>query len=248
MHTVGASTYAELEEALARVNARLRPAEVHALYLGALTSTNLRLGPQQLLGGILGHDHVIAHADLMAAMPALLGYWNTLVDRRNEGRVCLAPAELSSIPDLAELLTYAKRRHEEIRWYIRGMDAGGEDPLEFGPEGDEILGYIDDGSAYLAAYVAELSAAPAANENERCEMRARLLEVVATLDHWIGELMMVSGRIRREVHDTFVARTGRATDDGARTAASMKIGRNERCRCGSGKKWKHCCGRPSRLQ
>ena len=28
--------------------------------------------------------------------------------------------------------------------------------------------------------------------------------------------------------------------------SQTKVGRNDPCPCGSGKKWKHCCGRPGR--
>jgi hypothetical protein len=30
--------------------------------------------------------------------------------------------------------------------------------------------------------------------------------------------------------------------DGCTVIAGAKVGRNERCTCGSGRKWKHCCG------
>jgi uncharacterized protein YecA (UPF0149 family) len=35
--------------------------------------------------------------------------------------------------------------------------------------------------------------------------------------------------------------------DEAPTTASAKVGRNETCPCGSGKKFKKCCGSPAEL-
>ena len=40
-----------------------------------------------------------------------------------------------------------------------------------------------------------------------------------------------------------VARTGDSGKQKVRAGGSRKIGRNEPCPCGSGKKYKHCCGR-----
>jgi hypothetical protein len=43
-----------LDETLTRLNAKLEAWQVRALFLGAQTSTNVRLSPLQLLGRILG--------------------------------------------------------------------------------------------------------------------------------------------------------------------------------------------------
>ncbi|WP_245813361.1 SEC-C metal-binding domain-containing protein [Roseovarius marisflavi] len=37
------------------------------------------------------------------------------------------------------------------------------------------------------------------------------------------------------------------TSDVLRGAARRKAGRNEKCPCGSGKKFKHCCGKSWRV-
>jgi uncharacterized protein YecA (UPF0149 family) len=37
--------------------------------------------------------------------------------------------------------------------------------------------------------------------------------------------------------------TGFGVEGTATRQAKLKIGRNDPCRCGSGKKYKHCCGK-----
>jgi uncharacterized protein YecA (UPF0149 family) len=60
--------------------------------------------------------------------------------------------------------------------------------------------------------------------------------------------MTVSDEVRREARETFLANAGRRTDDGGRIARPIKVGRNEACPCGSGKKWKECCGSATTMQ
>jgi hypothetical protein len=45
---LSAAAFAELEKVLTKLGAKLSAREVHALYLGAMTSTSFRLGPQHL--------------------------------------------------------------------------------------------------------------------------------------------------------------------------------------------------------
>ena len=84
--------------------------------------------------------------------------------------------------------------------------------------------------------------------NELDKTRAMLLEIVATVERLITDLMAMSDAVRREAIDTFTANAGRPTDDGARIAGQVKIGRNTACPCGSGKKYKKCCGVASTVQ
>ena len=62
------------------------------------------------------------------------------------------------------------------------------------------------------------------------------------------DLMRVSDAVRREAMATYRANAGATTDDGAEIARPIKVGRNEKCPCGSGKKWKKCCGAAERMQ
>ena len=50
--------------------------------------------------------------------------------------------------------------------------------------------------------------------------------------------MEVNDRVRREAIATSVAMQGSKTDDGVMIARATRVGRNENCPCGSGKKCK----------
>ncbi len=235
--------FSELEELLERLHAKLSAQEVHALYLGALTSTNLGLGPQRLLDRILGDEPV---GDTLAgakeALQILFGYWNALTTDREGGRLGFAPATLPAEPTREDLRDFARRRHEELLWFVRGIDAGGDDPIEFGAEGQELLKRIAEAGAFLQAYVDMLGRDTAASRADLQKARGLLLDTVAAAEQLIADLMVVSDAVRREALDTFAREAGRKTDDGTHVARAVKVGRNDACPCGSGKKWKKCCG------
>ncbi len=126
----------ELEKQLAELGAKLSVHEVHALYLGALTSTSLRLGPRQLLPFILGDEMVLGGSleEANRVLGVLCGYWNALSSECQAGRVRFAAGSPSAAKPVSseDLLQFARRRSDELRWYVRGIDAGGDDPIEGG--------------------------------------------------------------------------------------------------------------------
>jgi hypothetical protein len=243
-------TIADLDHVLRKIGAKVTAWEVHALYLGAQTSTNIALGPQQLLERILGDDAVMGEniAEANEYLQVIFGYWNRLVSQHQAGDVHLAPYPLAATPTRKALLGFVTRRRDELTWYIRGVDAGGDHPIEFGQEGDHLFEGIAKGSAFLENYRMLLDRDAPADVHERRASRKALLELVATIERIIDDLMAVSDDVRREAIDTFDANRGRQTDDGARVAAPARIGRNEQCPCGSGKKWKKCCGAANTVQ
>jgi uncharacterized protein YecA (UPF0149 family) len=111
-----------------------------------------------------------------------------------------------------------------------------------------LLQGIAEASAFLRAYVTVLAGPDASTAKARRDARRQLLTVVETVERLIAELMDVSDAVRREALATFSAQAGRKTDDGAQIARPIKVGRNDRCPCGSGKKWKKCCGTAERMQ
>ena len=60
--------------------------------------------------------------------------------------------------------------------------------------------------------------------------------------HGAFALRMLEAAVGREALTTYQARQGSMTDDGVRIARASKVPRNAACPCGSGKKWKKCCG------
>jgi hypothetical protein len=242
----------ELDKQLAELGAKLSVHEVHALYLGALTSTSLRLGPQRLLPFIFGDEMVLGESldEANRVFGVLFGYWNTLSSECQAGRVRFAAGGPTPKKPLCseDLLRFAQRRTDELRWYVRGIDAGGDDPIEWGDEGRATLEKLAEASAFFEAYAATL-ARPDAVEQGALDETGRLLSETSTIcEHLMADLMAVTARVRLEALETSSAMEGRQTDDGVKVGAPLRrVGRNERCPCGSGKKWKQCCGKPSRL-
>ena len=240
----------ELEGLLSKLGAKLRAHEVNALYLGALTSTRLGLGPQRLLDTVLGDATVMGESleDANAAIGVLFGYWNSLVSEREAGRVRLAACDVSGPVRQDRLLAFAEHRREELRWYIRGIDAGGDDPMEWGDTGRALLDRLAQVSAFFDAFAETLARPDAGDAAELEKSRELLLQTSSICEQLIADLMTVTERVRREALATSNAMRGRRTDDGVRVGGrSGRIGRNELCPCGSGKKWKRCCGGAGRV-
>lgn len=240
MPAIGTTNYPALDAVLTKLGAQRTTEEVHALFLGALTSTSLRLGPQHLLGHIFGDLDRLPGASV-ASLGVVLGYWNHLLDERKAGRVRLAPRVLAVDATTEELKAYASRRQDELTWYIRGIDAGGDEPVEFGPHGERLLQKLAEARGFLGAFITLLSRQEHSAEQLR-DARVNLLRMIDTTEHMIADIMETSDAVRREAITTHQARQGRMTDDGVSTARSSKVPRNSLCPCGSGVKWKKCCG------
>jgi hypothetical protein len=248
MHTVQATSYDDLQAMLARLGTTLSAHEVHALFLGALTSARVAVGPEKLLELILrgvtpkrGGER----PDINGAVGVLFGYWNTLNAAREAGEVRFAPdaPDLTGTRDRSRLLAFAERRAAEIRSYARGITESGDDPTTWG----------DDAHGALKKLVQQGEAFAGVSTLEAFE------PTDAGFDH--VQLLLVQGSEQSEtlisllMDMTDVIRMGRlagtipASFQGAQqvpSIASPKVGRNERCPCGSGKKWKQCCGARSR--
>jgi hypothetical protein len=241
----------ELEGLLTKLGAKLRAHEVHALYLGALTSTSLGLGPQRLLEVILGDEMQMGESleQANAAIGVLFGYWNSLVSEREAGRVRFASSDLSGPVRREHLRVFAERRCDELRWYIRGIDAGGDDPMEWGDSGRALLQKLAEASGFFEAFAVTLARAGAVDAAELAKTRELLLQTSSICEDLIADLMAVTEQVRREALATSSAVNGRRTDDGVRIGGeSPRVRRNQRCPCGSGRKWKQCCGSPGRVQ
>ena len=76
-------------------------------------------------------------------------------------------------------------------------------------------------------------------------------ELLATIQHDVAHTIYHAGLVRQETpqgEPSVMARVAAASRSGGSKpqpvrTAGKKIGRNEPCPCGSGKKYKHCCGR-----
>jgi hypothetical protein len=151
-----------LDDVLSRLGAKLDAWQVRALFLGAQTSTSVRLGPHHLLDRIFGDDRVLGDdlADANANLQVLMALWNQLVTDHQADRVKLSAVATGEPPTRAELQALVSRRNDEITWFLRGIDAGGDDPVEFGPEGEALFRKLAEACAFFDAYLDLLGRTP----------------------------------------------------------------------------------------
>jgi len=220
--------------------------QVQALFLGALASTNMRLGFHHLLGRVLREDDPAFESieqanELLAALGAA---WNGLVRAsESETGARFAPAPLPDPPSAAELGDFAARRHAELVWFVRGIDAGGDDPAEFGALGQELFGKLAEAMAFFERYRELLERKPEDDPKALADGARALMSLSATAEDIVNDILDISKAVRAEALKAF--------DDLSRTrvrAGVQKIGRNEPCPCGSGRKWKRCCGGASAIE
>ena len=64
----------------------------------------------------------------------------------------LSEFDVSSPLTVESVSALIGRRLTEVTWFVRGLDAGGNAPAEFGDEGQRLLQGIAEGSAFLTGY------------------------------------------------------------------------------------------------
>jgi preprotein translocase subunit SecA len=80
----------------------------------------------------------------------------------------------------------------------------------------------------------------------RIEGGQRYEELISTIKHDVARTIYHLRIVQQQETSTPVSRAADTGGTGKKQPARVggrKIGRNEPCPCGSGKKYKHCCGR-----
>jgi len=231
------------------MGAKLEEWQVRPLILGAQASTNLEVGPEHLLHRICGDAPVLGKdiADVDANMESLLTVWNELVFDHGHGRIRLSAVPRARHPAKEQLVALAARRAEEVIWFLRGLDVGGDDPAVLGPEWEHLMRGLAQGSSFLDGMQDLIGRS---DEAQLREIRGQIDQVTMTIERIIGNMLSVGRDIRGEniaaLFDEEVAGS-RGFPAPAAPRATTKVGGNAPCPCGSGRKWKLCCGAPTRL-
>lgn len=219
--------------------------QVRSLFLGALTSTNMRLGPQHLFPHILGPEHNFESMEnVQAVMGGLMTLWNELAS----GVLTASGAQLSmfplgSRPSRATLLDYATRREEELRCFVLGLDTGGDDPAEFRNDGKELFQRLGEARGFYHSYREALAKIPASETDEERAKTGRVLgELTVTVETLLTDLLRLGQAVRAEAIAAYQELSARGGTDDNFQSRTNKVGRNEPCPCGSGRKFKRCCG------
>lgn len=233
----------DLDRLLHAEHAGMEAWQVRALFLGALASTNMRLGPQHLFPHILGRDHSFESMEnVQALMGGLMTLWNELAEGALHAQAKLSVISLGTAPSRGALLDYATRREEELRCFVLGLDTGGDDPAEFGDEGAEIFQRLGEARGFYHGYRDALAKIPAdATDAERSKSGRVLGELTATVETLLTDLLRLGQAVRAQAIAAYQELSARGETDDGFPSRTDKVGRNAPCPCGSGRKFKRCC-------
>lgn len=186
--------------------------------------------------------------DANANLLSLMNLWNDLASERRSEGVHLSRLPLPETPSTALLDALAERRAEEIACFTRGIDAGGDDPMEFGPVGEELLHKLGEVGAYLEACRELLARPPEPPPKTLRESRETLEGLTPAIEGLVSDVMTIGDEVRKRAVAEYQGISGGLADDGAPLRRPVKVGRNQPCPCGSGRRWKHRCGSPRSVQ
>ncbi len=221
---------------LAAEHAAMEAWQVRALFLGALASTNMRLGPQHLFPHILGEDHTFESMEnVQALMGGLMALWNELAGTVPHWRAKLSAISLGTQPSRPALLDYATRREEELRCFVLGLDTGGDDPAEFGDEGKELFQRLGEARGFYRGYRDALAKISAGETVEERAKTGRVLdELTATVEMLLTDLLRVGQAVRAQAIAAYEELSTRGQTDDGFVSRSEKVGRNAPVPAGAG--------------
>lgn len=179
-----ASNSQSLDDLLRRLNSKLDSWQVRALFLGAQASAKVPGFPQHLLHDLFDADFVLDDGIHDANFNVIVDTWNQLVDERRVGAVRLSDLRVGDPPTASDLAAVAERRAGEISWFLRGVDAGGKQSTELGPEGREYLRRLTHAAGFCEVYKLVLDNKQDLKQHEVSEsvvVLARLTIAVITL-------------------------------------------------------------------
>lgn len=231
------------DEAFARLLAALgSPMPLHqvkTLILGTIAATHMpRLS--DLLAAVFGGEPPVfdSRDQLNQFFGHLMGLYNDLAAHQDKGTYRLkAIAPEATTDDIAR---YARTRREELTGFYRGLDLGGTDPDAMTERSRNALLGLAEVEDFYANYERLAREQSDADERTLRESISALERLDAVVEDHLATIQAEQKRMRakllRSADDQWPA-----GDPGQ--ADRVKVGRNEPCPCGSGRKFKHCCGR-----
>jgi uncharacterized protein YecA (UPF0149 family) len=199
---------------------------VKAVLAGALAATNMPSIDVIFRALWNGQDPNFTRQEQVTEFTGgVLNLWNHLASRGD------APYELTKLPfpeSMADIAAYGAVRVAEVEGFFQGLDLGGTDPDTLPPREMEALAK---GAGFYRAFAGLAEQEQQASAEEVKESIGLLAQMDAVLVDAISFIQTVQ-RQRRA-----------AAVAGLPMRRTAKTGRNEPCPCGSGKKYKYCCGR-----
>lgn len=143
-----------LDALLLHRRAALAAWQVNAMFLGALASGATGLGPENFLSCISGEHHAkwLSSESAQALLDATTALWCELAETAHQ-RVHLSRFPVPDLPAIEHVRELAKRRTEELRWFSRGMAAGGLASAETDARGEDLVRSLGEARGHLQFYI-----------------------------------------------------------------------------------------------
>lgn len=230
----------EMIRLLKGADAKLSLPEIYGLLYGCHAAPHI-FRPSQLISTIFGKNEA-AFASMEKTEQVignLLFLWNVLGEWKPETEPLFYPD--IEYPDTPEgLMERVKDDLTIIRSFIKGLDLGETAKTDFSSDAVDALKSLSGADAFLGNYI-ELFQKQNNTEDEEFK---KAKDSIVSLEGVIGvciariNLGLKDARMRVVKEMQKAANSQKKADQ----AKSAKVQRNELCPCGSGKKYKKCCG------
>lgn len=226
----------KLIEQLRGIGAEINIFQLYGLIYGSLAGTKLVM-PSKFITRVLGDNSVFnSIEEANEVLTNLMSLWNRIAEWNLENETFIFPEREYPV-SRAGFLQLLKDQNDFVEYFVKGLDLGETCEEDFTDDGFDALKSLAEASGFLMKFREIIE------KDKKVKITQKDFELNKKL-----EAVMVDcfRRINIGLRD---ARTREAVRRSARGGVKMeginekgKIGRNEACPCGSGKKYKNCCG------
>ena len=212
--------------------------EVYGLFYGLLAAPKLVM-PSSYMPLLLGENQIPfeSQEEAQRFMGGLMSLWNVLVDCQ-ETKVFRFP-ETNYPATLEGLKQRVLEDRRLLEWFFTGLNMGATDKRDIAEASPQAAGAVGNLLQEVQAYEKDLLAEETASEERVAEIEKSLAAFEGVLIQCVHDFTIGLEPLRiKTAREMQAMRNGSACQQ----ARSSKIGRNQPCPCGSGKKYKRCCG------
>ncbi len=225
---------------LKEADAKLSLPEIYGLLYGCHAAPHI-FRPSQLISTIFGKNEeaFTSMEESEKVIGNLLFLWNVLGGWKPESAPLFYPD--IGYPDTpAGLMERVKDNLTIIKSFIKGLDLGETAKTDFSSDAVDALKSLSETDAFLARYIELFQKQDNIEDEEFKKTKDLIIDMEGIAGHCIGRINLGLKEARMRV----VKEMQKAANSQkkAAQAKSAKVQRNELCPCGSGKKYKKCCG------
>ena len=206
--------------------------EVYGILHGCMAAPQMTM-PSQYLSYVFGEDSASFETEDEANefVDNLMALWNRIAQWNPETEPIPWPATLHS--DTSQGLRDRISQHDSfINYFAKGLNQGGTQESDFNEDALSALKSLFEAQILLNKYA---DSTTLKNNSESFELIEKFEDIIADC---LARINIGLKPARMHTAENMRASRGK----GRQQTSSNKIGRNEPCPCGSGKKYKKCCG------